>query len=128
MRVASTRSTGWRRLDDLPLLWRVFLADALVLIVAVLLLALAPVTVSVPVAVTELMILIAGMLALLALNFALLRPAFQPLRRLVAAMRQVDPFEPSRRLEVTGGPSLSTLAQSFNEMLDRLERERRESA
>jgi len=112
----------------MPLLWRVFLANVLVLAVAFALLALAPVTVSVPVAFTELVILFAGMVAMLLLDLVLLRPAFHPLRALAEAMRHVDPFEPGRRVDVGGGPHLAMLAGTFNEMLDRLERERRESA
>src|SRR5688572_9114047 len=103
------------RLARVPLLWRVFIANAIVLSIALLGLVLAPVTVSIPVAFTELVILLAGMVALLILDFLLLRPAFLPLRRLVAAMRGVDPFEPGRRLEVTGGPHLAVLAQTFDE-------------
>jgi two-component system, NarL family, sensor histidine kinase UhpB len=117
-----------RRLDAMPLMWRVFIANALVLAVAFALLALAPVTVSIPVAFTELVILFVGMVAMLLLDLVLLRPAFQPLRALAAAMQQVDPFEPGRRVEVAGGPHLAMLARTFNDMLDRLERERRESA
>jgi two-component system sensor histidine kinase UhpB len=65
---------------------------------------------------------------MLLLDLALLRPAFHPLRALADAMQRVDPFEPGRRVDVGGGPHLAMLARTFNEMLDRLERERRESA
>jgi two-component system, NarL family, sensor histidine kinase UhpB len=117
-----------RRLAAMRLLWRVFIANAFVFAVAFGLLVLAPVTVSVPVSFTELLILLGGMGSMLILNLVLLRPAFHPLRALAAAMRQVDPFEPGRRVEVVGGPHLAMLARTFNEMLDRLEHERRESA
>jgi two-component system sensor histidine kinase UhpB len=117
-----------RRLAELPLFWRVFAANAVVFAVAVALLALLPVTVSVPVALTELAILIAGMIAMLVLDLVLLQSAFRPLHDLTTAMRQVDPFDPGRRVEVIGGPLLATLARTFNDMLDRLEAERRQSA
>ena len=127
-RESATRAEKGRRLAELPLFWRVFAANAIVLAVAVALLALAPVTVSIPVALTELVILVAGMIAMLVLDALLLRPAFRPLHDLTAAMREVDPLDPGRRVRVEGGPLLTTLARTFNEMLDRLEDERRESA
>ncbi|HEX8086984.1 MAG TPA: histidine kinase [Solirubrobacteraceae bacterium] len=116
------------RLQSLPLLWRVFLTNALVFAAGIAVLALAPVTVSVPIAVTELVILVVGMVALLVIDLVLLRPAFRPLHRLAQAMREIDPMRPGRRAEVEGGPDVRALAATFNEMLDRLETERRESA
>jgi two-component system sensor histidine kinase UhpB len=115
-----------KRVAGLPLFWRVFLTDAVVLAVAVALLAIAPVTVSAPVALTELLVLVAGMVALLVLHFLLLRPAMLPLLALQAAMR-IDPMQPGRRVPVAGGPELASLAETFNDMLDRLEDERRDS-
>jgi two-component system sensor histidine kinase UhpB len=58
-----------------------------------------------------------------------MRRSFAPLNRLAAFMQRVDPLRPGQRVPVLGPPSEATLvAESFNEMLDRLERERRESA
>jgi two-component system, NarL family, sensor histidine kinase UhpB len=116
------------RLNSLPLFWRVFGTNAAVLVLAFLALVFAPVTVSVPPAAFELVVLAAGLLTLLALNLALLRPAFRPLDELVETMRRHDPLSPGRRVRVEGGPAVVALAQTFNEMLDRLESERRESA
>jgi len=116
------------RLNSLPLFWRVFGTNAAVLVLAFLALVFAPVTVSVPPAAFELVVLAAGLLALLALNLALLRPAFRPLDELVETMRGHDPLSPGRRVRIDGGPAIVALAQTFNEMLDRLESERRESA
>jgi two-component system, NarL family, sensor histidine kinase UhpB len=116
------------RLNSLPLFWRVFGTNAAVLVLAFLALVFAPVTVSVPPAALELVVLAAGLLALLALNLALLRPAFRPLDELVETMRGHDPLSPGRRVRIDGGPAIVALAQTFNEMLDRLESERRESA
>jgi two-component system, NarL family, sensor histidine kinase UhpB len=116
------------RLNSLPLFWRVFGTNAAVLVLAFLALVFAPVTVSVPTAAFELVVLAAGLLALLALNLALLRPAFRPLDELVETMRRHDPLSPGKRVRIDGGPAIVALAQTFNEMLDRLEAERRESA
>lgn len=117
-----------QRLDAMPLLWRVFLTNAVVLAVATAVLALAPITVSIPIAVTELIVLVCGMFALLVVDLILLRPAFRPLHRLAEAMRDIDPLRPGRRAPIVGGPDVRALARTFNEMLDRLESERRESA
>ena len=43
-------------------------------------------------------------------------------------MRRHDPLSPGERAHVDGEPDVAMLAQTFNEMLDRLESERRESA
>jgi len=116
------------RLNSLPLFWRVFGTNAAVLVLAFLALVFAPVTVSVPPAAIELVVLALGLVCLLALNLALLRPAFRPLDELVETMRGHDPLSPGKRVHVSGGPAVVALAQTFNEMLDRLESERRDSA
>ena len=117
-----------QRLEAMPLLWRVFLTNAVVFAIAIGLLALAPVTVSIPIESTELIVLIFGMIALLVIDLILLRPAFRPLHHLAEAMRGIDPLRPGRRAPIVGGPDVRALARTFNEMLDRLENERRESA
>jgi two-component system, NarL family, sensor histidine kinase UhpB len=112
----------------MSLFWQVFATNAAVLVLATAALALGPFTVSVPVAFTELLVLVGGLLVLLVLNLALLRPAFGPLHALSETMRRLDPLEPGERVPVVGGPHIAALARAFNEMLERLERERRESA
>ena len=111
-----------------PLFWRIFLTQFAVLVVAFLLLVFAPVTVSIPVAATELVVLICGMAALAGLGLLLLRPALKPLETVTTTMRAIDPLEPGQRVPVVGEPNVAALAQAFNDMLERLERERRESA
>jgi two-component system sensor histidine kinase UhpB len=117
-----------RRLLSLPLFWRVFSINAAILVLATAALIFAPVTVSVPVAETEMAVLLIGLLLLLGLDYALLRPAFRPFNELVDRMRRHDPLSPGERVRVDGGPNIAVLARTFNEMLDRLEGERRESA
>lgn len=118
------RSAGSR----LPLFWRVFAAYGAVLLLIFGLLVFAPVTVSIPVALTELVVLVAGLLVMLALALALLRSAFRPLRLVTSTMERIDPLNPGARVPVVGEPDVAALAQAFNAMLDRLEHERRESA
>jgi two-component system, NarL family, sensor histidine kinase UhpB len=115
------------RLNSLPLFSRVFATNAAVLVLAFLALVFAPVTVSVPPTAIELAVLAVGLAGLLALNLGMLRPAFRPLDELVETMRGHDPLSPGKRVRVSGGPAIVALAQTFNEMLDRLESERRDS-
>jgi two-component system sensor histidine kinase UhpB len=115
-------------MSSLPLFWRVFGTNALVLTLATLALISAPVTVSRPVGFAELVLLLVGLLVLLGLSLAMLRPAFRPFDELADTMRRHDPLSPGERAHVDGGPDMTMLAQTFNEMLDRLESERRESA
>ena len=118
-----------KRFHALPLLWKLFLTNALVLAVATLVLALGPFTVSVPIRLTEFIVLLAGLLAMLVINLVLLRRTLHPLRDLTDTMRRVDLLEPGRRVEVEGaGPDVQRLTTAFNAMIERLEDERRESA
>ena len=114
--------------SSLPLFWRVFYTNAAVLVLAFLALVAAPVTVSVPPHLTELIVLAAGLAGMLAISLATLRPAFRPLDELAETMRRHDPLSPGLRARVNGEPDVAALAQTFNDMLDRLESERRESA
>ena len=117
------------RLQAIPLLWRVSLTNAFVLVLATVALALAPgVTVSIPITFGELVVLVCGMAMMLVLSVLLVRPAFGPLHTVATAMRDWDPLRPGARVPVVGGPDVATLARTFNDMLDRLEAERRESA
>lgn len=118
----------YRRISSIPLFWRVFAANASVLLLAFAALVLAPITVSVPVGAGELLVLAVGLCGLLAANLALLRPAFTPLDELADTMRRQDPLAPGVRAQIPGDPDVAALARTFNDMLDRLEGERRESA
>jgi two-component system, NarL family, sensor histidine kinase UhpB len=120
------RSYPWY---GMPLFWRVFLTNATLLVAAAVALVVTPATVSFPVALTELVVLAAGLAAVIVLNLLLLRRVFQPLRALSTLMRGVDPLKPGARARVeTRDRELAELTTAFNEMIDRLETERRESA
>ena len=112
----------------ITLFQRLFLAYAVVLGVAVAVLVLAPITVSVPTALRELAIILTGFVAMLLAYRMLLHRALAPLERLTGLMRRVDPLTPGRRVEAADADEeVAALADAFNEMLDRLEGERRES-
>jgi two-component system sensor histidine kinase UhpB len=114
--------------NALSLFWRVFVTNALVLGLAFAGLVVAPVSVSVPVAASEAVVLSAGLLALLTVSLLLLRPAFRPLDALAETMRRHDPLSPGARAHVAGDPDVAARAHAFNDMLERMEFERRDSA
>jgi two-component system sensor histidine kinase UhpB len=111
----------------MPLAWRVFAVNAVLLVAAAIALAVSPATVSFPIALTESVVLIVGLIAILAVNLVFLRRSLAPLARLTGLMHDVDLLGEGQRVEVTGPQEVRELAAVFNEMLDRLERERRES-
>jgi two-component system, NarL family, sensor histidine kinase UhpB len=120
----------WRLTRRRPsLFWKLFAAYAGVLGLAVAVLIFAPVHVSVPTALSEAAVLLIGFGLALAIYFVLLRRALAPLARLTRLMRRIDPLAPGQRIEATAGDEqVVALTHAFNEMLDRLEDERRESA
>ena len=113
----------------MTLLWRVFGTNAAVLVLATLALVVSPLTVSFPIALVELVALGGGLVAMLVLNLALLRRTFRPLGRLTTVMRGIDPLRPGERATVDeADPEVAELTAAFNDMLGRLELERRDSA
>jgi two-component system, NarL family, sensor histidine kinase UhpB len=86
-----------------------------------------PVTISFPIALTEALIVVAGLAVTVAVNAVLLRRAFAPLGRLAQRMEMVDLLRPGQRLQVIRTDEVGRVVGAFNRMLDRLERERHES-
>jgi two-component system, NarL family, sensor histidine kinase UhpB len=114
-------------LGTAPFAWRIFAVNAVLLVAAAVALALSPATVSFPIALTEGIVLAVGLIAILIVNLLLVRRSFAPLERLTRLMRSVDLLSPGHRLDVTGPHEVRELGAVFNEMLERLERERHES-
>ena len=113
----------------MPLLWRVFFINAVVVGAGALALVVTPATVSSPAAGSQIATIVIGVILVLALDLALLRPYVLPLQELAHAMARVDLLQPGARV---GGrsqtPEVETVSTSFNRMLERLEDERRRSA
>ena len=80
------------------------------------------------IAVVETLDLVVGLAVMLAANLLLLRPTLAPVDRLVERMRTVDLLRPGQRLAERGGIEVVEVVRAFNQMLDRLEAERRESS
>lgn len=106
-----------------------FLVNSAVLFFAALVLVLSPATVSSTLVLTEAGVLLAGLTVILLVNLVLFRRAFAPLVRLAELMRTIDLLDPGRRVPVYGSEAeVAELTLAFNEMLERLEAERRDSA
>jgi two-component system sensor histidine kinase UhpB len=114
----------------MPLIWRVLGMNAAVLVVGVTLLLFTPVTISDPPQASEVAILAGGLLALLVVDWLLLRRAFEPLRLLADFARRVDPLRPGERLALDrrADPQVAETTRAIDEMIERLETERRDSA
>ena len=126
--VPERRSRRERRARRTTLFRRLFLTYVAVVGLAVAVLVLAPITVSVPTALAELAVILGGFAVTLVLFHAFLRRALAPLETLTEVMHQVDPLAPGQRIDATtGDEEVVALAEAFNEMLDRLEGERRDS-
>ncbi|MFP5363487.1 MAG: histidine kinase [Thermoleophilia bacterium] len=106
---------------QIPLFWRLFVPNATVLAVACVVLIVEPANGRVPA-------LVGGLTMMLGVNLLLMRRAVTPLTRLTALMRRVDPLHPGERIPLLGPSSeVTVLVEAFNDMLDRLEAERRDS-
>jgi two-component system sensor histidine kinase UhpB len=113
--------------SKLPLLWRVFAINAALLVIATLALVLARDRFHTSLAFLEGVDVAVGLLVMLAANLLLLRHTLRPIERLITRMRTVDLLRPGQRLMEDGGPEVAQLTHVFNQMLERLEIERRES-
>jgi two-component system sensor histidine kinase UhpB len=112
----------------MSLAWRVVFVNSAVLLVACLALALGPATVSSPVHPRELLVLFVGLAVTMTTNVVLVRRAFTPLEHLTEVIRKVDPLVPGTRLQTEAAAAeVRELGMAFNDMLERLEHERRES-
>jgi two-component system sensor histidine kinase UhpB len=112
----------------LPLLWRIFALNAAIFIVIAILLIVSPVTISAPIELSEVLIVLVGLILTLLADFVLLWRAIAPLRRLAERMELVDLLQPGQQRLPVGPGTVGRVVQAYNEMLGRLEEERRRSA
>ncbi|MBO0609924.1 sensor histidine kinase [Myceligenerans salitolerans] len=109
---------------SMPLFWRVSLINGAVFLVGTLVLALSPATVSARPLLSELVVLLCGLTAIVLVNGALLRTVLRPLDRLTAVTEKIDLRHPGLRLDEEGSGPARPLVRGFNAMLERLEVER----
>jgi two-component system sensor histidine kinase UhpB len=116
------------RRASLPLFWQLFLPNAAFLIIAVALLAFSPAAINSVPTVGQAIGLAAGVVVLVFINLLAIRRAVGPVEQLTRVMSEVDPLRPGKRLPPLGGSAeTAKLAEVFNDMVQRLETERRES-
>jgi two-component system sensor histidine kinase UhpB len=114
---------------SVSLFWRVLTINGAVLLAAALFLVFSPATISASATTAEVAVLFPALLVVMGVNFVLLRRVFGPLERLARLMRRVDPMAPGQRIDVDGAAAeVGDLLDAFNDMLDRLEQERRQSS
>ncbi len=115
-----------------PILWRVFVVNALVLatLAVITILRLSPGSFASPWSlVMELPVLTGALVVMLLVNLLLIRRIVAPLEQLRTLMERVDLLKPGQRLwlDRRSRSEATELAEGFNDMLQRLEAEREES-
>ena len=124
-----TEVQGSRPRRYVPLVYRVAGINAVLLIAAVVvtLLVLAPGKFS-SFALDEAVVLVAGLGLVAVLNLLVLRRVVRPLEALTGLARRVDLAEPGMRMpDARPTSEAGELSLTFNQMLDRLEAERRDA-
>src|SRR5439155_16893325 len=111
----------------MPLFWRVFIANAAILLAGILVLAFTPLRVSKHATVPEIIDLLAGLALMIVVNWLILRPLFRPLERLADRMEEADVLRGGQRVPIDSSGEVGALEHAFNEMMERLETERREA-
>src|SRR5438094_2339743 len=111
----------------MPLFWRVFLANAAILLAGILVLVLTPLRVSKHATVPEIIDLLGGLALMIVVNWLILRPLFRPLERLAGRMEEADVLRGGQRVPIESSGEVGALEQAFNTMMERLETERREA-
>jgi two-component system sensor histidine kinase UhpB len=110
---------------------RVVAANAAVLtaVGVITMLVFTPGPITSPVALKEIAILAGALTVMGLVNLALMRRLLAPIARLRDFVRTVDPLQPNQRAPAEGADTeAGELAVAFNEMLERLEDERLDSA
>lgn len=109
----------------MSLFWRVFAANAAILVAGGLVVALESGPLHRHATVVDAADLALALLVMLAVNGLLLRRILRPLERLAARMETTDVLRGGQHIPVTSSGEIGTLERSFNAMIDRLESERR---
>src|ERR1700741_2327031 len=111
----------------MPLFWRVFLANAAILLAGILVLALTPLRLGEHATLRDVIALLVGLALMIVVNWLILRPLFRPLERLPHPMEEADVLRGGQRVPVDSSGEVGALEQAFNRMMERLETERREA-
>src|SRR4030081_4029630 len=103
--------------SHMPLFWRVFLANAAILLAGILALVLTPLSVSKHTTGPEIIVLLGGLALMIVANWLILRPLFRPLERLAGRMEEADVLRGGQRAAIdrTGGGG--GLEPAFHQMM-----------
>jgi two-component system sensor histidine kinase UhpB len=112
----------------MSLFWRVFLANAVILVAGILVLGFTPVSISRHSSLPELVDLVVALFVMVVANWLVLRPLFRPLEHLAQRMDDADVLQSRLELPVEGSGEVATLERAFKHMMARFEGERREAA
>jgi two-component system, NarL family, sensor histidine kinase UhpB len=112
---------------SISLFWRIFAVNATLLSFVALLLIVTPIEISAPIAPIQALIIVAGLVVAMVVNGLLSRRAIAPLERLAQRMETVDLLRPGQRLAIGQDDEVGHVVRAFNQMLERLESERRQS-
>ena len=93
----------------MPLFWRVFLANAAILLAGILVLAFTPVKVSKYATAPEIIDLLAALALMIVVNWLILRPLFRPLERLALRMDEADVLRGGQRVPVDSSGEVGAL-------------------
>jgi two-component system sensor histidine kinase UhpB len=116
------------RLRNLPLFWQIFVPNVAVLALAATVLALSPASVSSAPTAQQTAGVFGALVIIILVNLILIRRAVRPLEELTRFMEDVEPLMPGQRARVEGGSAeLRKLTEVSNDMLKRIETERRDS-
>lgn len=127
------RSTSRRRAKtstrrSTTFVWRVVLANVLILLGDALALALAPSPDDSSVRLNEAVVVLAGLMLLIAVNTVLVRRALRPLHQLRERVAEIETLGSEQQLpDDSNIRDVSDLTRAFNIMFSRLAEERRES-
>lgn len=115
-------------MSNLPLYWRVCVINGSVFLLAALVLIVSPATKSTAPTASEVLVLVSGVTVIAVLNALLIRSSLAPIDRLTDQMKDVNLEAPGQQLVVTGDQTARALVQAFNDLLARVEQERRTSS
>lgn len=111
----------------MSLFWRVFLANAAILVAGTVLVVVYPGPLHAHRAGFDLGILLVALVTMVIVNGLLLERLFRPLERLAERMEAADVLRGGQRVPVESVGEIGSLERTFNRMLERLEEERREA-
>ncbi len=114
-------------MSNLPLYWRVCVINGLVFLLAALVLIVSPATVSAAPTASEVLVLVAGVTAIAVLNALLIRSSLAPIDKLTDQIKDVNVEKPGQQMAVPGDRTVRALVQAFNDLLQRVQQERRTS-